>query len=100
MNRRGFLSAILAAGAAPYVMSSGVAKGILMPVREIIKPSQEILRVGAATVTTAHTLSLGDVITIAGQIYPKGKLKGQLMQFTVTSVDSNGSYTLSNPYNV
>ncbi len=35
MNRRGFLTAMLAAGAAPYVMSSAIGRGVLMPVREI-----------------------------------------------------------------
>lgn len=98
MNRRGFLSAILAASAAPYVMSGGIAKGILMPVREIIKPVQEILRIGESKIITHGGLTVGDVITIAGQIYPIGKKKGQLMQFTVTSVDSYGDYTLSNPF--
>lgn len=32
MNRRGFLGAILAAGVAPYVMSGGIGRGVLMPV--------------------------------------------------------------------
>lgn len=39
MNRRGFLASILAAGIAPYVMSSGIASGILMPVRKLWTPS-------------------------------------------------------------
>lgn len=33
MNRRGFLGAILAAGTAPLVLRSGIARGILMPGR-------------------------------------------------------------------
>jgi hypothetical protein len=38
MNRRSFLQSILAAGVAPWVMSNGVAGGVLMPVRKIIAP--------------------------------------------------------------
>lgn len=40
ITRRSFLSAILATGVAPYVMRSGVASGVLMPVRKVIAPSQ------------------------------------------------------------
>lgn len=36
MNRRSFLQSILAAGVAPWVMSNGVAGGVLMPVRQIV----------------------------------------------------------------
>lgn len=39
MNRRSFLAAMLAAGAAPYVMSGGIGRGVLMPVREIWTPN-------------------------------------------------------------
>lgn len=39
MNRRSFLQSILAAGVAPWVMSNGVAGGVLMPVRKIVLPS-------------------------------------------------------------
>lgn len=35
MNRRGFMKAILAAGAAPYVQT---AAGVLMPVRKLVVP--------------------------------------------------------------
>jgi hypothetical protein len=38
MNRRSFLQSILAAGVAPWVMSNGVAGGILMPVRRVVVP--------------------------------------------------------------
>jgi len=39
MNRRGFLKAILAAGTAPYIISSGV----LMPVKKILLPENYML---------------------------------------------------------
>lgn len=41
MNRRSFLHSILAAGVSPWVMSNGVAGGILMPVRRLIVPALE-----------------------------------------------------------
>lgn len=41
MNRRGFLQSILAAGVAPYVVSSGV----LMPVKKIWVPEVSIERI-------------------------------------------------------
>lgn len=41
MNRRSFLASMLAAGAAPYVMSGGIGRGVLMQVREIVIPSTE-----------------------------------------------------------
>lgn len=45
MNRRGFLGSILAAGVAPYVLSNGIASGILMPVRKVwVPPKGAILR--------------------------------------------------------
>lgn len=43
MNRRGFLQSILAAGVAPYVMSGGIASGIIMPVRKLWVPSSAML---------------------------------------------------------
>lgn len=39
MNRRGFLGAILALGVAPYVVSGGVGRGVLMPVRKLWVPN-------------------------------------------------------------
>lgn len=36
LTRRGFLGSMLAAAAAPLVLTDGVARGIIMPVREII----------------------------------------------------------------
>ena len=36
MNRRSFLQSILAVGVSPWVMSGGIAGGILMPVRQIV----------------------------------------------------------------
>lgn len=42
MNRRGFLKSILAAGFAPAVVGSG----ILMPVRQLIVPSDSIAVIG------------------------------------------------------
>ncbi len=39
MNRRGFLGSILAACAAPYVMSGGIGRGVLMPVRKLWVPA-------------------------------------------------------------
>lgn len=38
MRRRGFLGAILAAGVAPVFVPNAVARGIWMPVREIVRP--------------------------------------------------------------
>lgn len=40
MNRRGFLKGILAAGVAPYVITT---PGLLMPVRGILVPAKEII---------------------------------------------------------
>lgn len=40
MNRRRFLQSILAAGVAPCVMSSGIARGVLMPARKLWTPDQ------------------------------------------------------------
>jgi hypothetical protein len=37
MNRRGFLKSILAAGVAPYVVTSA---GVLMPLKQIIVPAR------------------------------------------------------------
>jgi len=42
ISRRGFLTAMLAAGAAPYVMSSAIGRGVLMPVREIWTPPNDL----------------------------------------------------------
>lgn len=42
MNRRGFLAGILAAGISPWVMSGGVASGILMPVRKLWAPTMNL----------------------------------------------------------
>ena len=39
MNRRGFLAGVLAAGIAPYVVTTA---GVLMPVRDLWKPSLNI----------------------------------------------------------
>lgn len=39
ISRRGFLTAMLAAGAAPYVMSSGIGRGVLMPVKAVHVPT-------------------------------------------------------------
>lgn len=44
ITRRGFLSAILAAGAAPYVMSGGVGRGVLMPVKEVKVATDDEIR--------------------------------------------------------
>lgn len=42
MNRRSFLASILAAGSAPLVLRSGIARGIIMPVRQrILLPTYE-----------------------------------------------------------
>jgi len=43
MDRRGFLKSILAAGVAPYVMSGGIASGILMPVRQLLIASAAVI---------------------------------------------------------
>ena len=42
ISRRGFLTAMLAAGAAPYVMSGGIGRGVLMPVRELWVPRPDL----------------------------------------------------------
>src|SRR5580692_1685870 len=43
MNRRGFLQAVLAAGVAPYVVTTS---GILMPVRKVWSAGTDLLSVG------------------------------------------------------
>lgn len=42
MQRRSFLAAMLAAAAAPAIFSGGIERGILMPVKEIWVPDQQI----------------------------------------------------------
>ncbi len=59
MNRRSFLSSILAAGIAPAVVGSG----ILMPVRKIIVPPLVINRIPGVTPT------LGDVRERFSRVY-------------------------------
>lgn len=49
MNRRGFLGAILAAGAAPWVAKAGV----LMPVRTLIAPTTTVFAPLTATAVNA-----------------------------------------------
>ena len=56
ITRRGFLCAILAAGVAPYVMSGGVASGILMPVRKVV-----LLDRGVITLYDASGRVLSDI---------------------------------------
>lgn len=48
MNRRGFLKSILAAGVAPYVVTTA---GVLMPVRAIAAPELVIFPHGPMTAT-------------------------------------------------
>lgn len=60
MNRRGFLSAILAAGAAPYVMSGGIGREVLMPVRRIIVPEVDAVQ---ALMSYTNNLMTIDMIT-------------------------------------
>lgn len=45
MNRRGFIQAILAAGVAPYVVTTS---GILMPIRKLVVPTVEAFMSSAA----------------------------------------------------
>lgn len=65
-TRRSFLGAILAAAAAPAIIRSE----ILMPVRQLVLPSDpvaELRRLGDTTIVTSPgSLRVGDVITIAG----------------------------------
>ena len=56
MNRRGFLGAILAAGAAPWVAKAGV----LMPVRPTILMPMEIGRVDGIRIIFANRLWVAD----------------------------------------
>lgn len=98
IKRRGFLGAILAAGVAPAFVGSQ----ILMPVRKIIVPDQqiaaeplpEIIPDVAPTILTSATLMLGDKFTIAGRFIRDNPRLG-LQVFTVKSVLPNGTMQLS-----
>lgn len=50
MNRRGFLGAILAGGVAPFVMSSAIGRGVLMPVKELWTPGFNLFNATASAV--------------------------------------------------
>lgn len=72
MNRRSFMKGILAACAAPYVVTSA---GVLMPVRALAVPA-------TTTLVAAALWSVGDRITIGEEVFVVTEVSG-LTQCTV-----------------
>ena len=78
MNRRGFLSSILAAGIAPAAIGSGV----LMPVRKIWTPENNLLKAEMIIQEALITLEAGDIFTISGLTQKNGQLRRFVVQET------------------
>ena len=71
MNRRGFLSSILAAGVAPYVQTTA---GVLMPVKKLWTPVGRDLGLSQTDVYRWFSLTQVDIASKAGwklASYPK-----------------------------
>jgi hypothetical protein len=102
MNRRGFLKSMLAAGVAPYVVTSA---GVLMPVRKIIgaTPEETFAFTQSGSGATARTVQdalrlWGDGIhddTAALQAWLDGKPVVDIFGLPVGGVLSGGRYRVS-----